>query len=185
MRAARWWSLLGLIIAPLTASAFEILDVRARHAHDRYDLAFDVWVDADPAAARRLLTDYERLDRLSATVTDSRVLARNAHRTRVAITLRACVLWMCRTIKEVEDVHAIGDGGIEGNAIPAQSDFHYLHERWQILPDNGGTRVRYTAAMKPKFFVPPLVGPWLMKIKMRDELQTSAQRLEALAHAHE
>lgn len=175
----------GSLLAAFPASAYEILDVRVRHAHDRYDMSFEIRLAADPAAARRLLTDYTHLDRLSATVVDSRVLARNAQRTRIAITLRACVLWMCRTINQVEDVRATTNGEIEANAIPALSDFNYLRERWRILPDDGGTRVRYEAAMVPKFFVPPLVGPWLMKIRMRDELRASAQRLETLANPHE
>ena len=181
---ARPWIVFSLLAFSARADAYEIREVQVSHLRGRYDITFDVRLAADPAAVRRLLTDYPRLNRLSSTVVESRVLSRTPERVRIALTLRACILWMCRNISEVEDVRSNADGSIEGKAVPAQSDFHELNERWRILPDGDATRVRYEASMKPKFFVPPLIGPWLMKIKMRDELRASAQRLEALA-AHE
>lgn len=85
-------------------------------------------------------------------------------------------------MRATEDVQTEGDGEIVGQALPSASDFRELREHWRIVPDDSGTRVHYAATMMPKFFVPPLIGPWLIKATLRRELATSARRIERLSH---
>ena len=39
----------------------------------------------------------------------------------------------------------------------------------------------YNAALEPDFFVPPLIGTWLIKRHVRQNLEESMERVEELA----
>lgn len=174
---------LGLLASALALQSVQAADVRHLDVvHDRgtYTVSFDVLIDADPGRVRRLLTDYNHLDRLSDTISESRVLAINAAATRVKVVTHACVLFLCKTVTRVEDAHVRGDD-IETRGVPEQSDFAYARERWRVTRQDAGARVEYQAIFVPSFYVPPFVGPLLIKAAMRDELNTAARRLEALA----
>jgi hypothetical protein len=78
-------------------------------------------------------------------------------------------------------VETRGNGDILTLADPAASDFRHARELWQLQPHAGGTRLTYQAEFEPAFFVPPLIGPWLIKARLRSELEDIAARLEQLA----
>lgn len=168
----------ALVLPPSLAA--EISHLTVDHDRGAYSVSFDVLIDANPAKVRRLLTDYDHLDRLSETVTESRVLAIDGATTRVKVVVRACVLFLCKTLTRVEDARTRGNE-IETEVLPEQSDFAYAQERWRISRHKHRTRVEYKAAFVPDFYVPPFIGPLLITSAMRSELETAAKRLEALA----
>ena len=43
------------------------------------------------------------------------------------------------------------------------------------------TRLHYTAEVEPNFFIPPLIGPPVVKYFLRQEIQLTAIEVEALA----
>jgi len=167
------------------ASAVTINRIALSDHAGRYTVAFDVLIHADAPAVREIMTDYGRLDRLSHLVTESRVLAVLPDgRQRIALTLRGCVLFFCRSVHRVEDVTNEPNGDIVTRALPRQSDFSYAVERWRILPRTDGTRLKYNATLVPSFFIPPLIGPFIVKSAIRRELMQTAQNLEILAADH-
>jgi hypothetical protein len=178
--AARFWLAL-LAVAPAAARAAEIVHTDVTHEDGRYRVRFEVRLEAEAARVMRHLTDYAHLTHLSDSIVESRVLDEDSETKRVHIALRACVLFVCRTVRRTVDVEALPDGNRLTLTDPAGGDFHYSVERWQVLPEGGGTRLRYTAEAEPSFFVPPLIGPWLVKGVIRRELATTAARLEELA----
>lgn len=169
-----------LVLAPALLAA-EIVHTEVAHKDQRYHVSFEVLLDAPVERLWRHLTDYERLVRLSDRVIESRVLSAGHEPLRVYIALRPCVLIFCRTIQRTVDVQFIADGHILSLADPQHSDFQYSLERWQIEAHGQRTRLRYTGEVEPRFFVPPLIGPWLMKRVIRDELETTVNKLELLA----
>lgn len=183
MATRRWYLTLSLWLASVpVAMAVTVLSGEVAHEDGHYRVAFEVLVDADLAAARRLLTDYAHYRRLSDTLVESRVLAvRSGGATRVRFVFRACVLFFCPHFQKTADVEAEADGTVVMRTDPAESDFRFGEERWRVTPAAARTRIRYEAEFVPSFFVPPLIGPWLVKWRIRDELETTAQRLEALA----
>jgi hypothetical protein len=174
--------LLSVLALARPAHALDIKTIDVAHQGDRYTVAFDVRLDGDVATVRRLLTDYAHLDRLSDTVTQSTIVGGAPGSPRLALAIRACVLVFCRTLHKIEDVRADANGDIETRAVPDLSDFSYAIERWQISADGKTTRLRYAAQSIPKFFVPPVIGPLVIKYKIRQELRASAAKLEALVH---
>jgi hypothetical protein len=73
------------------------------------------------------------------------------------------------------------NGDITTRALPEQSDFRVAAERWRILPEGTGTRFLYRAEIEPAFFVPPIIGPLVMRRVLARELRESAVRFEQLA----
>ncbi len=172
---------LTLSVLP-AAAAVKINHLALADSAGRYTVVFDVSIHADTYRVRQIMTNYSRLNRLSHLVTQSRVLAvLPGNRERIALTLRGCVLFFCKSVHRVEDVVDKPNGDIVTKALPSESDFSYAVERWRILPQAGGTRLEYNATLVPTFFIPPLIGPYIVKAEMRRQLLETARRIETLA----
>ena len=70
---------------------------------------------------------------------------------------------------------------IEAHADPARSDFEFSDERWEFYEEAEGTVVIYAFRMKPDFFIPPLIGPAILKAKLKNGGAHAIERIEALA----
>jgi hypothetical protein len=148
----------------------------------RYHVSFDVRLAAAPDRLKRYLTDYANYASYFDSIRDSTVLAGTPEMSqRVRLRLRACVLFFCRTVTFVKDITELADGEILAHIEPALSDFQEATERWRISAIDGHTRLQYRAALVPDFFVPPLIGPWLLKRQIRAVLLSGAAKLEILA----
>ena len=70
-------------------------------------------------------------------------------------------------------------------ADPELSNFRFARERWQLIPEEGGTVLIYDFEMEPDFWVPPVVGPYVVKRAMRSGGISAVDRIEALAQGKE
>ncbi|MFQ6022528.1 MAG: SRPBCC family protein [Acidiferrobacterales bacterium] len=179
----QWLVILTItLFATTPAAAVTIHKLEITRSQDSYLVTFDVLVAADPAKARELLSDYRQWPRLSKTLKESRLLKTFAdERQRVRLRFRTCVLIFCKTIHQVKDVENRPNSDIVTVMVPEDSDFASGWERWQILAEGEKTRVRYHAEIVPGFGVPPLIGPWILKRKLRRTLIRTAKTLEILA----
>ena len=164
------------------ASAADIQHLEATHDDDRYKLTFEVVLNAERDKVWNIMTDYNRLTRVSKVIVESRILKKeDENRHRVGVTLHACVLIFCKTMKKVVDIQAWPQNDIVVIDDPALSDFSYSVERWRVVAEGAKTRLYYSAEMVPDFFIPPLIGPWLMKSFLQKEIKATAIQVEALA----
>ncbi len=171
---------LGLWAPAAVAGAIERLETT--HDSGRYTVSFEVVLDAPRDRVWQIMTDYERLPRVSKIITESRILKQeNAHRHRVGVTLEACVLIFCKTVKRVVDIEARPQTEITVTDDPAFSNFSYAVERWRVGAEDSRTRLNYTAELVPEFFIPPLIGPPVVKYFLRREIRLTALEVEALA----
>ncbi len=171
----------GLLFPALAAPA-TILRTEATHDDDRYKLTFEVVLNAERDKVWNIMTDYNRLTRVSKVIVESRILKKeDENRHRVGVTLHACVLIFCKTMKKVVDIQAWPQNDIIVIGDPALSDFSYSVERWRVVAEGAKTRLYYSAEMVPDFFIPPLIGPWLMKSFLQKEIKATAIQVEALA----
>ncbi len=171
-----------VMLASTPASAATILHTEAGHVEDRYTVSFEVVLDAERSKVWQIMTDYERLPRVSKIIVESRVLKQeDTNRHRVGVTLEACVLIFCKTVKRVVDIEAWPQQEILVTEDPAQSDFRYAVERWRVVAEGEKTRLFYSAEMVPDFFIPPLIGPWVVKYFLQREIKATALQVEALA----
>ena len=72
-------------------------------------------------------------------------------------------------------------------AAPADADYatRVSDERWEFHEEADGTVVIYAFRMKPKFFIPPLIGPAILKSKLKNGGINAIDRIEAIAREYE
>jgi len=171
----------GLLV-PTGAAAATIERLETTHADNRYTLSFNVVLDAERSKVWQIMTDYGHLPRVSPIIVESRVLkTTDRNRQRVGVTFRACVLIFCKTMKKVVDIQAWPQNDIVVIGVPELSDFSYSVERWRVSAEGAKTRLNYNAEMVPKFFIPPIIGPWLVRHFLEKEIKATAIKVEELA----
>ncbi|MFQ5995311.1 MAG: SRPBCC family protein [Acidiferrobacterales bacterium] len=169
------------LLASTTLGAANIQDLQVTHDDGSYSVAFDVIIGAEPALARQLLGDYTQWPRLSKALKESELLETFPDgRQRLRLRFHSCVLIFCKTILQIKDMEKRPNGDLLTIIVPEDSDFAAGWERWEIRSEHDHTRVRYHAELVPDFSLPPLIGPWILKMKLRRRLTVTAERLEAL-----
>ncbi len=164
------------------AAAVNILELEITHSKRTYLVAFDVLLDAEPADIRALLSDYRQWRRLSDTLSESQLLRTFPDgRQRIRLRFDSCVLFFCKSIQHVKDVVIRLNGDIVTTIVPEHSDFASGWEHWRIRAEHNNTRLQYHAVLAPAFRVPPLIGPWALKSRLRHTLIETAKKLEVLA----
>ena len=172
--------LAAAISAPLRAA--EIRNLEVHENQGSYSINFDALMDAPYESIYSIIADPARWPQLSHIVTASEIVGElPGGRRKIRVTFQDCILIFCQTIHKNEALQTTADGNIDTLAIPEQSDFSYAHEHWQISAKDQGTRILYHAEMTPSFYVPPLVGAYILKAKIRSLLLNVTANLETLA----
>jgi carbon monoxide dehydrogenase subunit G len=168
------------------ADAARIESIVVSHAAGHFTVAAIMLLDAPPAAVRAALTDFAHLRRLSPSILESRVVGETADGPLVFTVSKACAMWFCRELRKTELVTVRGDE-IVAIAVPGadgeESTVTHSLTRWRLTPLGAGTRVEITSEVDPAFFVPPLLGPPLVKKTMKRETEALAHGLESAARA--
>ncbi|MCZ6658320.1 MAG: SRPBCC family protein [Gammaproteobacteria bacterium] len=167
---------------PAQAVAVTIRTLEITHDKGSYQVTFDVLLAAEPEKAWALLSDYQQWSRLSHNLKEAQLLEHFPDgRQRIRVRFRSCVLIFCKTIRQVKDVTTRPKGDILTVMVPEQGDFTSGWEHWRILAEQDKTRVHYNAEIVPGFRLPPLIGPSILKHKLRRTLIGMAKKLETLA----
>lgn len=177
-------SVLVLLASTVAASGraadVHTLDVDEHQGH--YTIVYDVVLYAPREKIYAAIVDPAQWPRLSRVVKSTKVLGTLSDGgRRVSVTFHDCILIFCQTVHKNEALHSGADGRIETLAFPEQSDFSYARESWRISSEDQHTRIHYKAEMTPSFFIPPLIGSYIFKAKIRSLLLHVTSNLEALA----
>lgn len=171
-----------LTLAPVRAG--EVLDVAVEHFERRYVVEIDARFDVPAERLRGLLTDYAHLGRINASIRRSEVIEINSPQHHCVLTeADVCVALFCKHIVQVQDVSVLPDGSILATVRPTRSDFSYGVARWDFWEGQPGTRMRFRSEIEPAFWVPPLIGPWLIQRALHAETLKSVANLERLAES--
>lgn len=176
--------LLLLLLTSLTVGwAATIRDVQIERKDGRYVLESNTFLDAPPNAVFRVLTDYDQFARISSVFEESRFAGSDDDGTPLVYTrVEGCVWFFCKTMERVERLEFEAPDFIATTALPARSDFLYSRSEWQLSPEGEhGTRVMYRLEMEPDFWVPPVLGPMLIKRKLVKGGEDAVTRIEDLA----
>ncbi len=153
--------------------------VEFSNAEGLYVLTLSARLEAPIDAVFSILTDYVRLPELHDTIEESRVVDQpDANTADVFTRIRGCVAFFCRSLTRTERVTSVAPSHIEAVILPETGDFDAGLVRWDMraLGDNV-THVDYVAEIRPRFWVPPLIGPRLLSQAMR---KTTGELLEAV-----
>ena len=163
------------------AGAGQVFTAVATHQSGTYFVEVDALVEVPAARVRELLTDYDHLGRVNEAIEESQVLLTRAPGDyRVRTVTLACVFFFCKRIRQVQDVVEAADGSITATVLPSQSDFRHGYARVNLWREGGGTRVLIRSEVEPDFWIPPIIGPWLIKRKLRLETLETVANLERI-----
>lgn len=148
----------------------------------QYRLTSEVFVSAPRAGVYRVLTDYAEFPRLSSAFKSGDVLEPiEDGRGLVYLLMRGCVLFFCKEVAIVQVILVEPDERVEVVVDPRRSDLDYGRAVWTLRDDDDGTLIRYEALLEPQFWIPPVIGPFVIKTAIRTRGIRAARRLEALA----
>lgn len=183
-----WRHLLGfvLVLAWQAGTAADLRDISVERVAERYNLSSTAYFAASPEDMFRVLSDYDLFSKFTSAFVETRNLAADAGgRPGFYTRMEGCVLMFCKSF--VRHGHLLLDPIREIIAIadPAFSDFKYCRERWELVPEGDGTVLLYTFEMEPGFWVPPVIGPYVVKRTLRAGGREAIDRIEALAQGRE
>lgn len=171
--------LLGLLIITSVAHANNVhVEVEREGGTYNFNMQFVARAPAQRVLA--IITDYNNLTQLSPLIKKSRVLSRNAGVTRVELITEGCMLFFCKKIIRVEAASVLDDLSVETEFVPELSDFKSGHTRWTFESQGQNTMVNYQASMVPDFWLPPFVGPYMLKKQLHSQLQYTANKINSL-----
>src|SRR3546814_6184254 len=75
-----------------------------------------------------------------------------------------------KQVQDVRDSHTTERYQLDALVIPALSNLRYGKAHWQLERCDAQTCLNFSAELEPDFWVPPLLGPWLIKRTMRREI---------------
>lgn len=164
--------------------AGEIKTATVQSEYGIYSISFEAKLAASQADVFRIVTDYNRLSRLNDMIEVSSLLTQPGHLpAKRQIIMHTCILFYCRQITLVETVNEYNMDTILAMIVPAESDFEFGDSHWQVISLGlHSTQLSLSSKLRPKFWVPPVIGPWLIKKKMIRELSVMVDRLELLAN---
>jgi len=171
-----------IALLALDATAARIDSVTVSYAAGNYTVAAVLEIDAPAAAIRAALTDYNHLGRLSPSIVESSMVRQTDRGPVVYTRSRACAGLFCRQLRKTELV-SVNDSQITALVLQQESNIESGVTRWQFTATPTGTRVTMDIEIKPAFFVPPLIGPPLVKSALKREAESLAMGLERAAHA--
>ncbi|WP_298134262.1 SRPBCC family protein [Acidiferrobacter sp.] len=151
--------------------------------HDgRYHMSLELMLRAPVRRVWHVITDYGAIGRLNPAVKKSVVIRRDGL-TVLRMHIRSCVLFICFPVTQTESMTTHGRRFVRGIIIPELSSFRSGYSQWRLRAVPGGTQARFEATLTPAFFIPPLIGPWLIRGKLVHEMRTTASRLTAWVDA--
>lgn len=173
---------LFLLLAATAGYSAELRSVKVDRVDGVYRMQSEIWLDASLDATYAVFLDWDVSQEFSSTIIDSRDLeADESGLPGFYIKHRGCVLFFCTSFERRGHVEHEATTWIRATANPDESDFHLSNEYWSFSEDGEGTVVSYDLEFKPKFWVPPLIGPYMIKRKLANDGGGAIDRIEAIA----
>ena len=139
-------------------------------------------IKAPASYVREVLTDYTHIYLLNPSIIESEVLK---HHDDGAVSVRTkiigCASYFCEELDRVEKVRELPSGDLHAEIIPELSQFKFGQTRWSITSQGDYCEVSYHSEMEPDIFIPPVVGKFLLKKSIREEMQISFANLEKIS----
>ena len=170
-----------LLLLHGAAVAGNILDSSVQHEAGVYRLSVSAVIDAPLATVYRVITDYDNLAAISPSIIASRSFATDDPRIhRVRSVIRVCILVFCKRVVQLQRVEQVDSRTIEAVMLPEGSDFRRGLARWQFTEEAGATVLVFSEELEPDFWVPPVIGPWLIESELVREVAETVEYIEQL-----
>ena len=175
--------LLLLEIVPLNAA--ELRNVVVEKIGDRYHLTSITYFDASQSQLYKALTDFDKYPLFSSAFVEAENREPDEQgRPGFYTKMEGCALLFCKTYIRIGYLELEPEHDIVAVVDPEQSNFAYSRERWQLIPEGEGTIMIYNFEMEPGFWVPPLIGPYVIKRALKASGGNAVGRIETVALAY-
>ncbi len=164
--------------------AAELRNIEVDRKDGRYFLTSEVWFDTDVESIYAVFLDYDLASKFSGFIVESRNLRPDVNGQRgFYIRNHGCVWFYCKSFERTGYVEHEPYLYIRSTADAEVSDFHASLESWTFEAEGEGTVVEYNFEFEPKFWIPPLIGPYVLQRKLKNDSIRALHRIEALAQA--
>ena len=171
-----------LALCAISASAADMQSMEVDYVDGRFSVQSVVWFDAGVDDVFDVFSDWDLSSTFTSAVVEARDLEPDAQgRPGFYIRNKGCILFFCKSVVRQGYVESRDKRLLRAFTDASLSDFRFCEESWEFSLDNGGTSVRYTLVMEPGFWVPPAIGPYMIKRKLRSDGGEALNRIEAIA----
>ena len=158
------------------------------HSGARFVIEMHMVIDAPAPAVFRALQDYATMARYNPDLRSVRVeLTAAPDRVHLFTTVHLCVLVFCKTLhqEQIMTATASADGGsLAAKLLPRGGDFKGGRGLWIVRScpaARAATCMDVRIELLPAFWVPPVIGPWVLRRKMDEEARRTGAGLELTA----
>lgn len=171
-----------LLLVPGVATAADMRSIHVQYEDGFYTLWSTVWFDAGLESTYEVFSTWDMSEGFSSAVVEARdIEPGDDGRPGFFVRNRGCILFFCKSLTREGWVERERYTVLRAVADPERSDFEVSNETWTFVESEGGTVVTYHLYMRPAFWVPPAIGPYLIKRKLRLESGSALDRIEAFA----
>jgi len=147
-----------------------------------YQIKVVALIAAPANYVRYVLTDFTHIYRLNPSIIESEVLEQDDDGSvNVRTKVVGCAAYFCEELNRVERVRLLPSGDIQAEIVPQLSQFKSGQTLWRIKPVGDYCEVTYLSDVEPDIYIPPVVGRFLIKKSIRDEMQISFSNLEKIS----
>ncbi len=169
------------ILLPFPLPAAQIERISVKHVNGTYHATAEVLLDTSQNHAMEILTDYNRLHRLHAEILESGVVEWRDERTPIVhIKVKTCIFIFCVSTTTQQSFE-VNEEEILVTIIPKKGEFLSGSVHWRLLPEGHKTRLSYHSELVPDFWIPPVIGPYAVKAKLRHNTLATFNMLEKIA----
>ncbi|MDX1443269.1 MAG: SRPBCC family protein [Gammaproteobacteria bacterium] len=178
------WVVAFLSVATPPANAAEMRELTVDWQDEIYSILAIADLDAPIDAVRRVLVDVEHYHWITGAIRESTLLDRqDATEVTIYTRMEACFGPFCKEVEQVQRVNFSERNVIRLTSLPQYSDVKFGESFWQLEAlDDGRTRITWSLQMEPDFWVPPLIGPALVRSGLREEGRDTIRGIEILAN---
>jgi hypothetical protein len=174
--------LAALLLGSGVCSADQVEKLSVTHSDGEYRLEIVSVLDAPADYTYHVITDYRHAYRINPSIVDVEILPTGQEGVvRVHDRSEHWVGPFCFHIDWTGDITSPDPGRIEVVTVPEHSSFESGHATWKIHPQGERTLVTYTSSLKPKFFIPPVIGDTIIEAHIREDTLATFQRIECHA----
>ena len=186
---------IGLIAVSVSSlQAAEMTKMEVKRDGKRYYLDSTILVAVPKDTMYEVLTDYNNMHHFSRGIKQSQEVTPASDGTRRVFShLQGCVAFLCRSVEKVERMDTIENQRIVTLLLPELSkNVRWNKTEWDfadvlIKSDNDSTlekpmtKINYKMEFEPGFWVPPLLGTYMIKKSLAQDGLEIVERMEKYA----
>lgn len=174
---------MAVCLVHINAQAIEIEYARADVDKNRYIVELELIIGASKNRVFSILTDYSNFHKLNDSFIESALLKRidDTHN-KIRLITESCLLLFCFNAVFVYFIEEIEGTQMIAQIDTVMSDFNFGDAHINLEKSgNNQTRVHFYTVLQPSFWVPPFIGPWLLKPRILEEVRETFERVEEFA----